>query len=193
MIKRIVEFIFEIRILKYIRRAGLHFLKGPIDENLAEHNFYVTMLAWILGKLERTDIERTIKMALVHDIAETRVGERNLVCKFYTKTPDEVKIVEEMIRGLEMEEAGKLVKEYKLSGTLESQVVWDADVLAEMLMEKDCLDLGNKNAQKWLDASVERLKTKSGKQIGRQLLDVDADDWWLKIVKKNIGKVEFFK
>jgi hypothetical protein len=54
-------------------------------------------------------------------------------------------------------------------------------------LEKECLDLGNQKAKKWLEYSFKRLETKSGKELGKTLIETDSDEWWLKIVERYTG------
>jgi putative hydrolase of HD superfamily len=188
-IKKLADFLFETRILKYIPRAGLQFLKGPIKENLAEHTFYTAMAAWVLAKTEGADEEKVIKMALIHDLAEGRGGDRDLIHKIYGGEIEERKIIGEISKDHELKEfkIENLIEELLQGKTLEAKIVKDADVLSEILMEKDCFDLGNRKAKKWLEYSFKRLKTISGKELGKALIETDADEWWLKIVEKYTG------
>ena len=187
--EKLADFLFETRILKYIQRAGLQYLKGPIKENLAEHSFYTAMAAWVLAKIEKANVEKVIKMALVHDLAEGRGGDRDLIHKIYGGEIDEKKIIEEISKDHELKEfeIKKLIKELSQEKTLEAKIVKDADVLSEILMEKDCFDLGNQKAKKWLEFSLKRLETKSGKELGRALIEKNSDEWWLKIVERYTG------
>jgi putative hydrolase of HD superfamily len=187
--KKMVNFLFETRILKYIPRAGLQYLKGPIKENLAEHTFYVTMIAWILAKMEKVNEEKVIKMALIHDLAEGRGGDRNLINKIYGGKINEIKLVEEISRDHELEEfqMRKLIKELFEGKTKEAKIVEDADHLAEMFWEKENLDMGNRKAKRWLDFHLLKLKTKNAKILGKLLIETDSDEWWLKIVEKYTG------
>ena len=97
-IKNLVNFLLESRILKYLPRASLPYLKGPLKENVAEHSFYTTIIGWILAKLEKADEDKVLKMCLIHDLAEARGGERNLINKFYTQPLNEPRIIEEITK-----------------------------------------------------------------------------------------------
>jgi putative hydrolase of HD superfamily len=191
--QKLINFLFETRILKYLPRASLPYLKTPLKENVAEHSFYTTIIAWILAEMERVDKDKAIKMALIHDLAEARGGERNLINKFYSQPINEPKIVEEICRdyGLKNFEILELFEEFFEEKTKEAKVVKDADILAGMLLEKESFDTGNKKARKWLIFSLARLKTKSGKELGRSLIKTDSDSWWLKIVKKYLLFTKF--
>jgi len=192
-VKNLVDFLFEYRVLKYIPRASFQYLKGPVKENVAEHTLYTTIIAWILAKLEKANENKVIKMALIHDLAEARGGERNLINKFYTQPLNEPKIIQEitMDYNLNKFQLKKLFQEFFKEKSLEAKIVKDADVLAGMLLEKECLDLGNQKAKKWLVVSLNRLKTKTAKSLGKSLIETDTDAWWLEIVKKYILRTKF--
>jgi len=192
-VKKLVNFLFEKRILKYLPRDSLTYLKTPLKENVAEHTFYVTIIGWILAKLEKADENKIVKMALIHDLAEVRGGERNLINKFYNQTLNEPKIIREISKdhNLKNFEIEKLFDEFFEEKTKEAKIVRDADVLAGMLLEKEVFDSGNQKAKKWLIVSLTRLKTKSGKDFGELLVKTDSDLWWLEIAKRYILFTKF--
>ncbi len=68
--KNILNFLIEIGKLKNKPRRGwvVHKIKNP--ETTAEHIFRMAIIAWILGQRKRLNIERVIKMALIHDLCE---------------------------------------------------------------------------------------------------------------------------
>jgi putative hydrolase of HD superfamily len=191
--KKLINFLFETRILKYLPRASLPYLKTPLKENIAEHTFFTAIIAWILAELEKADKDKAIKMALIHDLAEARGGERNLINKFYTQPPNEPKIIQEISKNYRLKNFKliELFQEFFEEKTKEAKIVKEADILAGMLLEKECVDLGNEKAKKWLNLSLSRLKTKSSKNLGKLLLKTDSDRWWLEIVKKYLLFTKF--
>ncbi len=192
-LKKLVNLILEARILKYIFRASYHYLKGPIRENIAEHSFYTILISWILAKKENKDENKIIKMAILHDLIEVRTGEKNLINKFYNCPTNDLKVIKEICKNNSLNEFHfeKLFQEYFEGKTKEAKIVKDADILSEMLLEKECFDLGNKKAKKWLDVSLSRLKTKTGKELGKKLKTIDGDKWWVEIAEKYILKTKF--
>lgn len=68
--KNLLNFLIEVGKLKRKKRRGwlIHRIKNP--ETTAEHIFHLALLVWILGKNKGINLERVIKMALVHDICE---------------------------------------------------------------------------------------------------------------------------
>ena len=192
-IEKLANFLFETRILKHTPRASLPYLKTPLKENVAEHSFYTTIIGWVLAKLESANENKIIKMALIHDLAEARGGERNLINKFYSEPLNEPKIMEEiaLTYGLKDFEIKEIFEEFFKGESKEAKIVKDADVLAGMLLEKEVFDSGNKKAKKWLDVSLSRLKTKSGKKLGKFILQTDSDEWWLEVAKKYLPLTKF--
>jgi putative hydrolase of HD superfamily len=191
-IENIVNFILECRALKHLPRSYITFLKGPVKENVSEHSFYTAIIGWVLSRLENGDENKVIKMCLLHDLVEVRGGEKNLINKFYSSPLDDLKILKEIISEYHLDlPLLKLIEEFNKEKTLEAKIAKDADVLSQMLLEKECFDLGNFKAKRWLSTSVKRLKTKSGKALGKMLYEIDSDKWWLKIVRKYILKTKF--
>jgi len=192
--ENLIKLVLEFRLLKYIPRACLPYLKNIVSENIAEHTFYTVIFAWILGKTEKeVKQEKIIKMALIHDLPEVRGGDKNLINKFYSQPLNELRIMEDVVKDYQLKDLEflKLLKEFKKEKTKESKIVRDADILAQMLVEKESIDMGNFKAKRWLSTSLKRLKTKNAKRLGKALYEIDTDKWWLEIVKKYILKTEF--
>lgn len=61
--------------LKEIERSGWveRGVKNP--ETSADHSFLVTLMALVFGKGRKLDMEKALKIALVHDLPETIVGD----------------------------------------------------------------------------------------------------------------------
>jgi len=69
--KELFKFISRVGELKTEGRRGwkLHGIENP--ETTASHIFHVAMLVWVVGrKKEDFDLEKAVKMALVHDLCE---------------------------------------------------------------------------------------------------------------------------
>lgn len=66
----LIDFLIEIGGLKGKKRRGwmLHQIKN--SESTAEHTFRVAIMAWVLGKRKKLDLERVLKIALIHDLCE---------------------------------------------------------------------------------------------------------------------------
>lgn len=73
--ENILKFLLQIGKLKTLRRTGwvLRDVKNP--ETVAGHSFRLAILAWIFGKKKKFNLEKLIKMALIHDIVEILAGD----------------------------------------------------------------------------------------------------------------------
>ncbi len=61
--------------MKSIRRSGWVEREVRNPESVADHSFMTTLLSYILGRGKGMDTEKLLKMAIVHDIAESVVGD----------------------------------------------------------------------------------------------------------------------
>jgi len=132
--KDLVKFLDYISKLKLTVRAGWNFYRVPgTRETIASHSFGVAFLAWALTKKKNVDVDKTIKLALIHDLLEGITGdltphddsyrkkktiEKNAIPKLKKILPSELKkdiesLIEELIEGK----------------TKESQIVMQADKL----------------------------------------------------------------
>jgi len=72
-----IKFFIEIGKLKKMPRRGwvIRGVKNP--ESIAEHSFRATIMAWILAgyKNKKINMEKLLKMALVHDLCEIYAGD----------------------------------------------------------------------------------------------------------------------
>ncbi len=69
--KNLLDFLINTGKLKRKKRKGwtvLHNIKN--SESTAEHIFRVAIAAWVLGYERKIDLNKAIKMALVHDLCE---------------------------------------------------------------------------------------------------------------------------
>lgn len=71
-----MDFILEMNKMKSIQRETRN-LTNDRRENDAEHSFYVTIMAMILGEYadKNIDINKVIKMMLIHDLVEIDAGD----------------------------------------------------------------------------------------------------------------------
>ncbi len=176
----IVNFLFEVGILKRIPRSGYQFL-GTGSESVADHSFRVAIIAYLLAKNEpKADTQKVVLMSLFHDFHEARTGDHNYVNKRYV-TVNEDKAVSDLAQKLTSgREIVSLIDEFNSRETLEARLVQDADQLDFILELKRQLDLGNKSAAEWLKYSVKRLITDFSKKLANEIVHTDSSDWWFK-------------
>lgn len=184
--KKIVNFIFETSALKRIPRSGWQVL-GVTSESVAEHSWHAAIIGMVLAYLSKADVNKVVKILLIHDIAEVRTGDFNKLQNFYSKK-DELKAVLDQSKGLPFEKEYRiLTKEHRERKTLEAKIAHDADILSLLVRLKEFMDQGNKQAENWFFANKERLRTKEGIKLGNALAQTDSQEWWGDI-KKEIHK-----
>jgi len=176
--KQVVNFLFEIGMLKKTPRSGYFFL-GSGGESVAEHIMRVVCIGYVMSKLGKDiDESRLMKMCLLHDLGEARTGDHNYVHKKYVNV-DEEKATQELARDLPFrDEIITLCKEFNECSTKEALLANDADQLEHILQLKECMDLGNPHAKDWIKNAKKRLRTEIGKKLAAQILNTHSTEWW---------------
>ncbi len=174
----IVNFLFEVGMLKRTPRTGFQFL-GSGYESVAEHSFRTVCIAYVLAdKIGNINRERLILISLFHDFLEARTGDLNYMNKKYVSV-DEKKALKEAIEGLPFaDELSDLVTDYIEQRSLEAKLAKDADNLELLLQLKEQKDLGNPYADDWIRFTMQRLITEVGKELGETILNTDSTHWW---------------
>jgi putative hydrolases of HD superfamily len=177
---KIINFFFEMGMLKKTPRSGFQFL-GSGRESVADHSFRVAMIGFALARMDGSvDPFKVVCLCLVHDLPEARTGDQNYVNKRYV-TVDEAGAMADLADSLPFgDELKELLKEYRGSETAEARLVHDADVLDLILELKEQNDLGNSYAEKWIHFARQRLVTSIAKEIAEEILTTDSTDWWFK-------------
>jgi len=176
-LKRLADFLFEVGMLRKTPRTGYQFL-GTGRENVAEHSFRTAVIGLVLAREAGADPQKTTLMCLFHDLHEARTGDFNYVNRMYNKS-DRDQALRQCLAGTGLTRmVMEWWKELEETKTLEAELAQDADQIDLMLNLKEQLDLGNKYAQKWLDCSMERLRTEQGKALARKIMETDHTDWW---------------
>ncbi len=178
MLKRTVEFLYEAGMLKKTPRTGYQFL-GSGSESVAEHSFRATIIGYVLATMENgADIDKTVRMCLFHDLPEARTGDHNYVNKKYVTVNEEKAILDQTKNLPFSDDIVALTDEFNAAETLEAGIAKDADQLDLILELKGHQDSGNPNAKEWLVYALKRLRTESGKALGREIMASKSDAWW---------------
>lgn len=92
----VLKFFKDAGKLKTIKRSGWVLRGIKNSESAADHTFRVALMAWILGKQKYgLNIEKIIKMALVHDLCEVHAGD---ITPYDTILPKDAKKRKEMLK-----------------------------------------------------------------------------------------------
>ena len=137
----ILEFLHTVVNLKKIPRQGwIEKLNMKTPESVADHAYSLAMLGMIVSDLGQYNSEKVIKMALLHDLAESKIGDF---------APDKIdKFEKERIENLAFEEIlstlpkplkdeyQKIWQEYTENNSKESQLLHQLDKLEMALQAK---------------------------------------------------------
>ena len=174
---RLADFLFETSMLRRTPRSGYQFL-GSGSENVATHSFGAAVIGYALARMAGADPAQTVLRCLFHDIHEARTGDFNYVNKLYN-TQDSRAALSDGLAGTGLSQPVlALHDELETAQTIEARLAQDADQLDLMVNLKEALDLGNPYAQKWLECSVERLRTPQGQELAQAIMNTDHTDWW---------------
>jgi putative hydrolase of HD superfamily len=176
--QQVTNFIYETSIHSQTPRSGFWFL-GSGSQSVAEHLFHTAMIAYALANLEpEADKDKTVMMALFHDIGEGRTSDHNYVHQRYGRLA-EAEAVRDIAGSVPFgEEISTLFEEEEKGETLEAKLVKDADQLEWVATLRAEEVKGNLKAREWIEAGVKRLKTPAGKKLGKLLETTHPDSWW---------------
>jgi putative hydrolase of HD superfamily len=177
-----INFLFEMGNIRFIDRLWRRFLRAEFA-NLAEHHFRVFWIALIIAEREgaKVDTGKIAKMAVMHDIAESRTGDADYLSRQYVDRNEELGI-KDMLAGTALEkEFLELWEEYETRDSLESKIVKDADNLDVDFELAEQASSGVPLQAKWQDnrrfVAANKLYTETAKQMFAELASADPHDW----------------
>ena len=179
--KRDIEFLYEIGCLRFIDRAWRQLLNLG-GANLAEHTLRVAWIAALIARHEGADVSKAMKMALVHDIPESRTGDVHYISRLYTKRDEEAAIKEMLNSTTFPDDFLNLWKEYEKRETLEAKVVKDADNLDVDFELQEHAARGAKLKDDWdrKRSAYPMLYTETAKKIFEMVYASNPNDWHTK-------------
>lgn len=176
--ERLIEFFQEINKLKRIKRSGWVVDKVKNPESIAEHLFRTAVMCMFLGDPKRLDLNKALKMALIHDIAEARIGDIITYWRYPKAVPvkekakREEKAIVEMASGLE---GGKdlleLWKEFEDRRTEEARFVKQVEKLEMALQALEYEKEGYVISDHYFQEAGELIKDPRLRMLLRKVLD----------------------
>lgn len=169
---KIIDFAKYIGKLKQTKRIGWKNFKVPESESVAEHSFRVAVLAMVLAPKFKLDVEKVVKMAIVHDVGEAIVGDivkqygEKMIPNIKQIRKNEEKALKKIFSLINGTEYIKLYQEYEGMKTKESLFVKQIDRLEFMMQalefEKTYKMKFPAEISKWVSSMI---KDKSLKKI----------------------------
>lgn len=184
---RVADFLYEIGTMRKLMRMHRQtLLTDDMSDNISSHSYRVAMIGWMLAQAEEADVTRVLQMCLIHDIGEIRTSDHNWLHKRYVQVQDD-KVRKEQLGSLPFPELEDIAQEYEERKTKESLITKDADLLDQILLLREYEHVGNKEARIWLKGKngkgeggkqFKLLKTKSAKEIAKEVLKRGPSEWW---------------
>ncbi len=176
------NFLYELGLLKRIRRTGWWVAGVRDPESVAEHTFRTAVLGLVLATLEGADPFRTAVMCLIHDLPETRIGDLHRLNRRYLD-PEvaESRAFSHQVHPLPEGTAEKLTElflEFNESATREALVARDADVLECLIQAREYQAQGCSSVTDWIDNAFTQLQTTSARRLAQACMKADPKQWW---------------
>jgi len=191
--KDTVKFIYELGMLKRVKRSGWWMAKIDDPESVAEHSHRTAAIAFVLAKMEGSHKAKEIALAAVfHDVLETRILDVHKVHSAYLPTPKDVehKIIADQRALMPKEAADELNAIDASFGSEEKAILKDADYLECAFQAKEYYDIGYKDAKDWIDRVGQVLKTKSARKLFGEMKKTDSSIWW-KGLKQSVKELKY--
>ncbi len=158
---------------------------GNTFDNVASHSYQCAVVAYILSQMEGTSAEdgqKSVTMAIFHDLVEARTTDMDFIAKHYVKV-DEDKALADQLKGVGFgKEVANLFNEYEKCESKVARIVKDADSLTQMYTEWVLMWQGNKLAQKWFESDfndrVPAMNTESAKKLANSMKESNPNEWW---------------
>jgi 5'-deoxynucleotidase YfbR-like HD superfamily hydrolase len=160
----LISFLAELMRLKSVPRIGW-LLRGVRDvESVAAHSFGVAVIAMVLADRARArgvevNVERLLRMALLHDLTESRTGDLPSTIKGYFDKAS-IKAADESIAREIFTELGDLSKpylelwfDYEHRASIESRLVKAADKLDLLMQSREYEKGGARSLQEFWDTA----------------------------------------
>lgn len=149
--------------------------------NETEHSYRVAWIAMTLASQEGVkDLGKVVRMALVHDVGESRSGDVHYISRMYTKRDEEMAIADVFSDTSLEKDMVALWNDYEERKSIEAKIVKDADNLDVEFELKEQEAKGEKIGKYWKDARLvvyNSLFTKAAKKMWKEVQLSNPHDW----------------
>lgn len=177
---RDLELLYELGSLRHTSRSWTQHLGVSTASDL-EHMMRVAFLALMLARREGQGDEGLIlKMALTHDLAETRTGDQNYVQSVYVDAKEE-QAVHDTLENTSLSDLEDIITLYQKRDCIEAKLVKDADNLDVDLEMKELAAQGHTLPGKWASnrqaVAENKLHTQAAKDFWQEIQTSDPHSW----------------
>lgn len=180
-LERVLDFLFEMGLLKRSKRTGWWAAGVGDPESIADHSFRTALVGYALATLEGADGGRTGMMCLLHDTQETRIGDIPAIGKPYAQAAANEHVTDHQTSGFPAVLRGamvELVEEYEKGETIESRLAHDADKLELVLQAREYQAQAGYDTGEWLESGAAALKTQAARRLAELAREGEPGHWW---------------
>lgn len=176
----VVDYFFELGVLKRAKRTGWWIAGIREPESIAEHSFRVGVIGAVLAMMEGSDPGKVALMCLFHDTQETRIGDIPYVGRAYVRATDNVDVTADQVAdcpGAVRDGVRAIVDEYEHGNSVHVLVAKDADKLECLFQALEYKEQGSTTVQAWIDNMLASLTTASARRLAARALTADSQRW----------------
>jgi len=178
-IENIINFIFELGMLKRIKHEGWRVVGIDRPESVGEHSLRAAQIAYFLAHMEGyNNPDEVCSMLVFHDIGECRIGDIHKIANNYLSADEDRAVSEQMDQ---LGDIGDVIldkwKQFEYKNTEAGVIAKDADLIEQAFTAKEYLEQGYKT-QNWIDNVNTLIQTESAKKLIELLKESDSSKWW---------------
>lgn len=187
-VEKDLAFLYELGCLRHIQRTWKQFL-NPDFQNLSEHILRVVWIALTLAEYveeagQEVDRTKLMKMAIVHDLSESRSVDSHYVSRQYVER-FEAEAIQDTMDGTALKDEFLAVwHEYEERACIEAKIVKDADTLDVDLELKEQefrgFNLGDDTLDGRMYVAQEKLYTEAAREFFYAIQESNPNDWHVK-------------
>lgn len=174
----IIDFFKTVVNLKKVQRQGwIDKLAIKNPESVADHSYSMAMMGMIISDMENYNSEKILKMILLHDLAESEIGDYtpgqiDLVKKNEIENTAFLKILKDLPDSI-ASQYRDIWKEYQENKTLESQLVHQLDRLEMALQGKTYQDEGHskEELESFYESAKKEISNPKLKELFTNIID----------------------
>jgi putative hydrolase of HD superfamily len=176
---RDLDFLYQLGSLRHVQRSWRQYFGTDVATDL-EHTMRVAFIALMLAKHEggKSDDEMILKMALIHDLAESLTGDLTPIQKKYV-TIDEKKAVHDMFADTSLQSYSEVLDRYLKRECIESRIVKDADRIDVDIEIRELIIRGHDMTrwEKRRQGIEKEFYTESARKMWHAVLKSDPSNW----------------
>ena len=172
---KFVEFAHIVGKLKELKRSGWLMRKVPNPESVADHSFRTAVLAMFLASKAGINGDKAIKMALIHDLGETEIGDL-IIEGEYTNTERDPKLTRErqalvnILSTINAQDHISLFDEFIENKTPEAQFVNQLDKLEAAIQADEYENEYGIDLHEFFNTTKKHLKERLLKEIFSEVI-----------------------